>query len=215
MLNENGRQDLCQFSEKRLSDRAVDELIGLSRGLIADGGVNQQEAEFLSSWIKANKRHCNDPVVNTLFCRVKDMLSDGVLDDEEQKELLQLLAEFTGESIGDESPTGRLLAATLPLCSPQPEVIFQDHVFCLTGTFAFGPRTICKEVVAERGGKVSGAMTGRVDYLVVGTLCSPSWMHTSYGRKIERAAELRASGLQIHIISEDTWASAAFRGAGV
>lgn len=31
-------------------DRNIDELIGISRGLIADDSVNQKEAEFLYEW---------------------------------------------------------------------------------------------------------------------------------------------------------------------
>ena len=37
-----------RYNAARLSDRAIDELIGLSRGVIADGVVTQEEAEFLA-----------------------------------------------------------------------------------------------------------------------------------------------------------------------
>ena len=81
----------------------------------------------------------------------------------------------------------------------------------MTGKFAYGPRTLCQEVVIDRGGAAAKAVSGKVDYLVVGTFCSSDWLHTSYGLKIQKAAELRANGMPIAIISEDHWAQSAFK----
>jgi hypothetical protein len=41
--------------------------------------------------------------------------------------------------------------------------------------------------------------------LVIGTFASRDWANTNYGRKIERAVELRQSGSGISIISEEHW----------
>ena len=40
---------------KRLAKRQMDTLIGISKGVIADGGVNQQEAEFLLNWLETSE----------------------------------------------------------------------------------------------------------------------------------------------------------------
>lgn len=40
---------LNHFSNDRLGHRQIDELIGLARGLCADGVLNQQEVEFLQA----------------------------------------------------------------------------------------------------------------------------------------------------------------------
>jgi hypothetical protein len=42
-----------RFNSKRVSDRNIDELIGLARGILADGKVDQQEAEYLQKWLIA------------------------------------------------------------------------------------------------------------------------------------------------------------------
>ena len=39
------------YNAARLSDRAIDELVGLSRGLVADCVVSQEVAEFLARWL--------------------------------------------------------------------------------------------------------------------------------------------------------------------
>jgi NAD-dependent DNA ligase len=208
MLDDHGQPLERRYAAKRLNDRAIDELIGLSRGIIADKNVNQQEAEFLRSWMEENISYCSDPIVNQLYCRIQEMLIDGILDKEEQEELHQILAAFTGESTVTHC---NQLTTSLPLCSPPPKIEFPTMTFCLTGKFAYGPRRICEEVIVERGGNLANTMSGKVDYLVVGTFCSTDWIHTSYGLKIKKAAELRNQGNDVGIISEDHWAQSAFK----
>ena len=197
-----------KYQKKRLRDRTVDELIGLSRGIIADKVVNQQEAEFLMKWMAANASYCEDKIVSQLYCRIQEMLIDGILDADEQKELLEILRMFTGEFTIQQP---RSLPTALPFNNPLPEIEFPCMKFCLTGKFAYGPRKICEQVITERGGKVSSTIYTTVNYLVVGYFGSRHWSHTSYGRKIEQAAELRANKYKIAIIPEDHWATAAFR----
>lgn len=36
-----------KYNKKNIQDRQIDTLIGLSKGLIADGSINQAEANFL------------------------------------------------------------------------------------------------------------------------------------------------------------------------
>lgn len=208
ILDEHGQPLIRKYSAKRLNDRAIDELIGLSRGIIADEIVNQSEAKFLQSWMEANVSYCEDPIVNQLYRRIQEMLIDGILDQEEQKELHQILAEFTGESTVAHPHN---LTSTLPLCNPPPKIEFPTMMFCLTGRFAYGPRRICEEVIHERGGTTVKNVSSKVDYVVIGTFCSTDWLHTSYGLKIKNAAELRESGTPICIISEDYWAQSAFK----
>lgn len=51
-------------------------------------------------------------------------------------------------------------------------------------------------------------ITSKLEYLVVGSLIEPSWAHTSYGRKIEKAIDYIAKGHGISIISEHQWVEA-------
>lgn len=207
MLDDDGQPINRLYGRKRMNDRAIDELIGLSRGIVADAAVNQQEAAFLSSWMEANVSYCEDMIVNQLYRRIHEMLTDGILDDEERLELLGTLREFTGESTVVQPAN---MASTLPLCKPEPVMKFPTMAFCLTGKFAYGPRRICEEVVLERGGKILAGVTMDLDYLVIGTFSSTDWAHTSYGRKIEKAVEYRERNGRPAIIQEDLWARTAF-----
>lgn len=209
MLDDHGQPLIRTFNRERLSDRSIDELIGMSRGIASDGIVNQKEAEFLKSWMEANISYCDDPLVNQLYRRVQEMLVDRVLDHEEQAELFELLKMFSGNICAGEVAAN--MTSSLPLDKPPPQIEFPTMYFCLTGKFAYGPRRACVELIKECGGVWTDLVNPDTDYLVVGYLGSSDWIHTSYGRKIERAMELRQGRSGIAIVSEDHWAKSAFK----
>jgi hypothetical protein len=52
-------------------------------------------------------------------------------------------------------------------------------------------------------------VTLRTSFLVIGTFGSEDWAHSSFGRKIEKAMDLRRRGVSsIRIVGEDHWATA-------
>lgn len=193
-----------KFRNQEVKDRNIDELIGISRGIIADGIVNTKEGEFLLDWIKKHfdVYDLNTYPINTIYDRLTDTLKDGIIDNKESKELLELLTSFTGgvpivEQIAS-------MSSTLPLCNPYPDVVFQDKNFCLTGAFTIGTRAKVEELIQDLGGIAQKNPTLKTNYLVIGILGSGDWIHSSYGRKIEKAVELRdINGKDIKIISEE------------
>ena len=189
------------FSRARLDDRQVNELIGLAHGLIADGEVTTKEAEHLHKWLAANVNVRANPVAMTLLARIQDYLKDGALSDEEASDLFDTLTRFSG---GDFELGEALKATALPLCSPPPPVVHEGRLFCFTGTFAFGSRRDCEAAVLERGGRV-GALTLKTDFLVIGAYATDSWAHSSFGRKIERAMQIRDDRGSVRIVSEQHW----------
>jgi len=44
-----------------------------------------------------------------------------------------------------------------------------------------------------------------LDYLVLGTYVTDSWIHENYGRKIEKAMQYQGEGRQLSIITEEHW----------
>ena len=190
-----------RVSGDRISSRQIDELIGISRGLAADGQVNQAEAEFLQKWLAANLGISDQPVIRTLYDRVTAMLQDGTLNAEESRDLLDTLNQFCDRDF----ELGEVLKSTsLPLCNPAPVMSFEDKTYCFTGTFNFGQRKYCEEAVIERGG-ICGSLTKNTNFLVIGLYATESWKHSSFGNKIIKACDLRESGLPIAIVSEEHW----------
>lgn len=189
------------FNRARIDDRQVNELIGLAHGLIADGKVSQAEAEHLQKWLTANAAVRENPVVLTLLRRVDEMLHDNFLDEDESRELLETLTSFTG---GDLELGEVLKSTSLPLDAPPPPIDFYDTRFCFTGTFAFGSRRDCEGAVKELGA-TAGSLTLGTDYLVIGVYATDSWAHSSYGRKIEKAVQMRDDGRPVAIVGEQHW----------
>lgn len=193
----------------RISDRTVDELVGLCRGILADGSIVQAEAEFLLKWLEGHRASCMEWPIDMLFARVSAMLKDGVFDQAESEELFKLLMKFTGGGLPpDEVLSSGIVvsgSSTLPLDDPEPPVIFNDQTFCFTGELCFGPRKICQTLVQELGGIVKSGVSEQLRYLIVGSIGSMAWVHSTHGRKIQAAVDLRDQGHALAIIGEKHW----------
>lgn len=192
------------YGRARIDDRQVNELIGLAHGIIADGKVNQAEAEYLYKWLAAHKDATENTVVTILFDRIKNYLEDDVLDQDEAEELFETLRDFAG---GDYEIGEAQKSTSLPFCQPVPDIAFNGNRFCFTGTFGFGSRRQCEQAALEVGA-IAGSLTKTTRFLVIGAYATESWAHSSYGRKIEKAVGMRSSGLPISIISEAHWVEA-------
>lgn len=191
-----------KFNRKNIQDRQIDTLIGLSKGVSADGNVNQAEAEFLMSWLVQNRQSSDNPIIINLLEKVSAMLEDGVLDREESIELLAILQRISGEN----SEIGELAKTpSLPINDPLPEIAFEGSSFLFTGTCAFGTRKQCHEATESLGGTISKGVNKSLNYLVLGTYVTDSWVHETFGRKIEKAIEYREKGLPIVILTEEHW----------
>ena len=198
-----------RFNRKSIDDRQIDTLIGISKGIIADGQVDHAEAEFLMSWLVQSRQASDNPVIANLLARVGAMLQDHVLDPEESTELLGILRGIAG----DPSEIGELAkSASLPLNSPAPNVIFPGRCFVFTGTCVYGTRAQCHQATEALGGVIATGINKSVAYVVLGTYVTDSWAHETYGRKIEKAVQYREQGVPLAIITEEHWAKAGHLG---
>jgi len=187
----------------RIESRQVDELIGIARGLVADGNINQAEVEFLQKWLAANVEISGQPLIKMLYRRVNEILADGVADDDEKLELFDTLGRFSNRDLEIGEP---LKSTTLPLCLPVPALAFSGQRYTFTGTFNFGQRKHCEAAVTERGA-TAGGITQKTNVLVIGVYATESWRHSSFGNKIVQAVEWRDQGFPISIVSEEHWVS--------
>ena len=191
-----------RFNRKSIDDRQIDTLIGLSKGLTADGRVDQAEADALLTWLIQSRQCSDSPIIVNLLEKVDAYLSDGVLDSDEASDLLATLRKISG----DKSEIGELAKpSTLPLDDPLPEVKFEGQTFLFTGTFAYGTRKQCKEALESLGGLNSSGVNKKLNYLILGSYVTDSWAHESFGRKIEKAMVYRDQGVPIRIVPEYHW----------
>ena len=185
----------------RITSRQIDELIGIARGVAADGTINQTEVEFLQRWLAANVSISDQPIIQTLYQRVNEILTDNAVDADEAQELLDTLNALATSDF----ELGEVLKATsLPLCDPAPQLSFVGRRYCFTGTFNYGQRKACEKAVTDLGAE-SGSLTRHTNVLVVGMYATESWKHSSFGNKILSACEMRSKGVSISIVSELHW----------
>lgn len=185
--------------------KAIDQLSGICTGILADGVVTEQEAEFFAEWVR--KFAPFEPVwpFTDILARVERIFADGRCEPDEREELKGVMEALCGHTAA--AKPLETYSTTLPLNSPLPDpVMFADRVFSITGKFAFGTRRKVMEAIESRGGKPSDTPPTREShYLIIGIFASRDWANTNYGRKIERAVELRESGSGIAIVSEEHW----------
>jgi hypothetical protein len=196
---------LFKFNFENNASKAIDQLSGICSGILADGTVTDTEAQFFAEYVR--KFAASEPVwpFTDILARVERAFRDGVCDEEEREDLKQAMEALCGH-VGQASPS-ETYSSTLPLDSPLPDpVVFPKHAFVITGRFAYGTRRKVFDMIAELGGFAADSPpTHETDYLVIGTFASRDWASTNYGRKIERAVQLRESGCGISIISEEHW----------
>jgi hypothetical protein len=85
-----------RFNAKHRADREVHELLGLVKGVIADGVVTDSEVVALGEWMQGHKEATMTWPVDVLSSRLRRILDDGVVGEEERAELAELLQQVTG-----------------------------------------------------------------------------------------------------------------------
>jgi len=185
-----------------VSRQSLHELLGIARGLMADRHLGDDEIHFLNDWLENHYQAASAFPGNVIHDRVRNVLEDGVITEEERSHLVETLDMLIGERLED-------LAEQVDLTElwfDQIGLIEFDHTrFCLTGNFVYGPREVCKQAIERRGGVVTPSVSAGPQFLVVGALGVDEWRDGGLGKEIEAAMRLRAQGKPVKIIPEDCW----------
>lgn len=186
--------------------KAVEHLLGICTGLVADNRIDDAEVRFLDLWLNQYPEVTTAWPGSVIAERLRLILADGVITKEERDDLLETLKGICGFQLA-ETGAAEAAVATIPF-DDDPSIYFDGRSFCFTGRFLFGTRAKCEREVLNRGSVAADRVTSNLEYLVVGSLVEPTWAHTSYGRKIEKAIEYIDKGCGISIISERQWIEA-------
>lgn len=193
------------FNETRRIERDLSEMLGIAKGVLYDGFVNDAEGLAFLNWAEAHPDIVSAWPGRIIHKRLREIFADGRVTDEERRDLADLLEVLVGGRAG--MIGGEDAASTLPVDDPLPVIEVPDRVFVLTGRFALGPRDACERELRKIGGWPERDVTMRTDYLVIGTFSSRDWAQTSFGRKIEKAIKYRTKRGRPFIVPEDHWAA--------
>lgn len=198
---------MTAFRHQAVADRQVDELIGIIKGVLADNVVTQGEVEFLLAWMEANRKVALLWPAKVLYPRLAAALSEGAMQSNDATEILILLRNTIGSAvIPDTHDPSAQPSTRLPVNNNSP-VTFKGKYFCFTGTFQSGTRSWCQAQIEQRGGICLNGITKKLNYLVVGFTGNENWLHSTHGRKIEKAIAYQESGCELTILSEEHWYS--------
>ena len=165
----------------------LNELKALVHGIIADSVLEQEEIFFLQTWLNNHSNLKGNYPYDRIYSLLEKVLEDGIIEQRELNELLQLFQDFID---------GKIASCTTK------KIDISDKVFVLTGEFSIGDKKSIIERLEKKGAINKNGVSQKVDYLIVGSIGSPDWSSGNYGNKIKKAKELQTKGHPIIIISE-------------
>lgn len=191
---------------QRRVDREIAELVGLLKGIIADGVVNEEEVAGFRQWLSDHPSALERWPAKHLSSRLTDMLSDGIIDPDERTELHAL---FRATAIDGFDPArfGPWSALWDP-ATMQTRIRLDERPLAFTGAFAYGTRRDCAAAVVDRGGVVYDSVIDVPMTLVVGRSAPSVPGHARFEDELRRALEYRSNGTPITLMGEEHWVDA-------
>jgi NAD-dependent DNA ligase len=183
----------------------IQKLHGIVAGIASDGMVTINELEGLANWLQENDHLKQCWPYDEIDSLVTTILADKKIAPMEHQMLMDFFTEFV-TILGNKTVLHPVLLKEKHItgvCAICPEISFEHSVFCLTGASRTYPRKKFAEVIEELGGRFADDVSKKVDYLIVGANGNPTWAYACYGRKVEKAVELRKAGHSILIVHEN------------
>jgi len=187
----------------------IQTLQGICHGIISDGIIEDTEVHALYKWLSEHEFLASYYPYDEIKSLLTSILADGIIDEDERKRLFAYFNEFV--NIADESTAQKIKDQLIGveiqgICTSDPNVIFKEKTFCISGLTKRGTRDELSQEIINLGGIVKTGISKKTDYLIVGDNDNPCWAFSCYGRKVEKAIEIRKGGGQIQIIHEfDFW----------
>jgi BRCA1 C Terminus (BRCT) domain len=212
VFSKEEKEDVLWLCERLRSVEFFDEVsVDLQRlhailgGIVADGVVLKEELLGLREWLDSHDHLRSRWPFDEVDSLVVSVLLNGVIDEAEQALLRDFFSEFV--SLLDDktisSPLVEMKGVIGGLCAVCPEISFAGSVFAFTGSSTRYSRAKLIEVVTGLGGVVVESVSKKINYLIIGADGNPCWAYACYGRKVEKAVELRKQGIPVLLIHEN------------
>ena len=180
-------------------------LQGICYGIIANGVIKDEEIIELNKWLYENEHLNTFYPYDEIRSLLLSILSDGKIDEEEKIVLMAYFNQFVNlNNFTIKQQVNELTkdVAISGLCTSEPDVTFDGKTFCVTGILQRGNRDALKERIIELGGIPTDTVSKKTDYLIVGDNGNLAWAFSCYGRKVEKALQMRKEGHTIVMIHE-------------
>jgi len=180
-------------------------LHGICHGILADGVIDDKEVRDLEKWLEENTHLSTYYPYDEIRSLILSIVSDGKIDEEEKLVLKAYLNQFVNlenkeieEQINRETNDINISGH----CTSDPEIELDGKTFCITGVLKSGNRASLEKTISDLGGIPTKTLTKKTNYLIVGDNGNQAWAFACYGRKVEKALDLRKNGHKISLIHE-------------
>lgn len=191
------------FNREEIEKKALQTLLGICSGILADNEFTEAEFNFLRHWLLEHQQVLTEWPATFLIKKVNHVLEDGIVTADELDYLRGILMDMIGGNL-QQVGTTKNVPTSLPV-NKDAIILFPGKSFCFTGKFLYGTRKYCQERVLQLGGAAFDNVRKDLDYLVIGNIGSDAWVNTSYGRKIQQAIDFQEKGMPTLIINEEMW----------
>jgi hypothetical protein len=178
-------------------------LLGLIRGVLADGVLNEKEILALNAWLGNHGKLLTHWPANAIAERIQAVLADGIITPDESKNLAETLTRILGCDSTSWSTLDPLPAAETP--RPAQPIVIPGRSFMLAGNFLYGTHSRCQDAILRRGGLTDKIVGPSLDYLVVGALPPSESTGSELPVVLKQVRGLIQQGCDITIVPEQTW----------
>jgi DNA polymerase III subunit epsilon len=189
-------------AQYRPAEEVAQELADLLKDILQDGRVTQGEARMLHQKLQEYRPLCRVWPVDILYHRLWRIISDDRIDTSELDDLRELLLQIAYP--GAEDIFSGTQHTVIPYTRPLPELRFHNRGYLMLGKFAFGTKALCKRALEDRGAVWKGAVSGKVDVIVIGSRTSAEDI-VSVLDKVSKAMDQIRQGAHIVIVTEEYW----------
>lgn len=212
VFSDEERQDILWLCERLSSTNYFDKvtadiqrLHAMVGAIASDGRILEGELRGLSSWLSDHDHLKTCWPYDEIESLITKTMSDGKIDEAEHRQVHGFFSEFIAlfDNRTIVSPVLTEGHGLSGLCAVCPEIAIADSTFCFTGESSKYSRAEFSDLVGSLGGQTLSGVSSKLNYLVIGTDGNPCWAYACYGRKVEKAVELRKQGKRIVIVHEN------------
>lgn len=213
IITEDEKQDILWFCNKVSTDNLFYDLVfsdlqrlkGIMHGILSDKMICDEEVMSLKKWLHDNQHLKGHYPYDELVAIIHGILEDCLISNKEKKLLERYFVEFINDASLSAYSTKEIneiksRISLNALCAIEPNLAIEGKNIAITGQLKRHEKSQLIERIRSLGGKYKQHVTEELDYLIVCDESALMWGFEPYGRKIDQALSLRASGHPIAIV---------------
>lgn len=154
-----------------------------------DQPLTNPERLRLNDWLLRGQSITRQAPLEQISAAISRLITQRMISRSDHGEILALIDRFV-------NPQDILPSDSLRRFS------FRDQIVCLTGDFRYGAKPDVEETIQRQGGCICAGVTKKTTVVLIGALGSARWSYGSFGSKVKKAMELKATGQDILILAE-------------